>query len=412
MKLIEIQRSLKEKYRFDIVCIQSGKFYVFLNEDATLISDRFDFKVYGKDILMTGFPVWFQIERFVEFFQKNNLTFAVLSQLKEVVGDNQEKIRRIVTKTSSPESLGVEFSNIKNYENPKPYEVEVTQESDFLQAILKGYDPLTGEVLNESSVWKHPHVINDIEKYLKINNPYTKHVYSKTNLASNDESKFLSNSDLSLLKHLLKKVSLIVPNLTPREVEIIQLLYNVDKNNKTTLEEVGSKFNLSRERIRQIKEKIIKKIKKSSSFDLDNVLKEENKQDDPLDKNVDMPRKKVDSYKLSPSIDLSYFEFPKITDIDKDIYFRLEHLKTFTPINYQLSTTWLESWNKEEFLDEFRKENFLNKKLKNHGVPITKEEIGLIVELYKLSFTLNDLEKYFQRSRKSIENMLIANEFL
>ena len=67
MKLIEIQRSLKEKYGFHIVCIQSGKFYVFLNEDATLISDRFDFKLYGKEVLMTGFPVWFQIEKFVDF---------------------------------------------------------------------------------------------------------------------------------------------------------------------------------------------------------------------------------------------------------------------------------------------------------------------------------------------------------
>jgi hypothetical protein len=408
MKLIEIQRSLKEKYGFHIVCIQSGKFYVFLNEDATLISDRFDFKLYGKEVLMTGFPVWFQIEKFVDFFQKENLSYAVLTQLKEVVGENQERIRRIVTKTSNPESLGVEFTNVRNYETPKPYEVEVTQEGDFLQAILKGYDPLTGEVLNDSSVWKHSHVMTDIETYLKINNPYNNHKTLKTSTDSHVDTSPLSDSDLTLLKYLLKKASLIVPNLTPREIEIIHLLYNVDSNKKTTLEEVGKKFDLSRERIRQIKEKVIRKIKSSTYFKVDSDLKEIKTQNDPIDNRFEKSRRKLDLYKINPTLDLAYYELPNISDIEKGIYFKLEQLKSFTPINYQLSKTWLDDFN----LDELRKENILNNRLMNNGTPITQEEIGLIVTLYKNDFSLSNLEKYFQRSEKSIENIIKANELL
>jgi DNA-binding CsgD family transcriptional regulator len=213
---------------------------------------------------------------------------------------------------------------------------------------------------------------------------------------------------LTLLKYLLKKASLIVPNLTPREIEIIHLLYNVDSNKKTTLEEVGKKFDLSRERIRQIKEKVIRKIKSSTYFKVDSDLKEIKTQNDPIDNRFEKSRRKLDLYKINPTLDLAYYELPNISDIEKGIYFKLEQLKSFTPINYQLSKTWLDDFN----LDELRKENILNNRLMNNGTPITQEEIGLIVTLYKNDFSLSNLEKYFQRSEKSIENIIKANELL
>ena len=36
----------------------------------------------------------------------------------------------------------------------------------FLDAILNGANPITGEILEEDSVWKHPKIINDIQQFL------------------------------------------------------------------------------------------------------------------------------------------------------------------------------------------------------------------------------------------------------
>jgi len=57
-------------------------------------------------------------------------------------------------------------------------------------------------------------------------------------------------------------LSLIFP-LTQRESEVITLRHGLDMKGKKTLEKIGNQFNVTRERIRQIENSAIKKIKKS-----------------------------------------------------------------------------------------------------------------------------------------------------
>ena len=40
----------------------------------------------------------------------------------------------------------------------------------FLEAIINGANPLSGEILEEDSVWKHPRIIGDIKQFLKDKN--------------------------------------------------------------------------------------------------------------------------------------------------------------------------------------------------------------------------------------------------
>lgn len=51
--------------------------------------------------------------------------------------------------------------------------------------------------------------------------------------------------------------------LTPREQEIIRMRFGIDRDSAHTLEEIGNRFNLSRERIRQIEKMALAKIAKS-----------------------------------------------------------------------------------------------------------------------------------------------------
>ena len=62
----------------------------------------------------------------------------------------------------------------------------------------------------------------------------------------------------TLLKNKIKE---ILVSLTPREQEILNMRFGLDDGITHTLEEVGKKFGVTRERIRQIEAKSLEKIK-------------------------------------------------------------------------------------------------------------------------------------------------------
>lgn len=69
--------------------------------------------------------------------------------------------------------------------------------------------------------------------------------------------KLMSNS---LHKDIARSLSL----LTKRESEVLRLYYGIDTDHSYTLEEIGEKFHLTRERVRQIKEKAIRRLRHTS----------------------------------------------------------------------------------------------------------------------------------------------------
>ena len=65
----------------------------------------------------------------------------------------------------------------------------------------------------------------------------------------------------TLLKEQLMEV---LSSLTPREARVLRLRYGLDDGHQRTLEEVGKVFNVTRERIRQIEAKALRKLKHPS----------------------------------------------------------------------------------------------------------------------------------------------------
>ncbi len=72
------------------------------------------------------------------------------------------------------------------------------------------------------------------------------------------------NADYKLINESLsREIDRALEQLTPREADILRSFFGIGVPEKT-LEEIGIELDLTRERVRQIKEKAIKKLKHSS----------------------------------------------------------------------------------------------------------------------------------------------------
>ena len=91
----------------------------------------------------------------------------------------------------------------------------------------------------------------------------------------NNENNYIKNNSITYINN---KISNILNNkLTPLELSVIRYRFGFNKNNiEYTLKQIGDNYNLSRERIRQIEEDTLKKIKKYivNSKDLKTSLEE------------------------------------------------------------------------------------------------------------------------------------------
>jgi RNA polymerase primary sigma factor len=67
-----------------------------------------------------------------------------------------------------------------------------------------------------------------------------------------------------LTESLRKEVQRALSTLTSREADVITLYFGLNGEHALTLEEIGEKFNLTRERVRQIKEKAIRRLRHTS----------------------------------------------------------------------------------------------------------------------------------------------------
>lgn len=71
-------------------------------------------------------------------------------------------------------------------------------------------------------------------------------------------------SDVAAFSMLKEQLIDVLDSLTPREEKVLRLRYGIDDGRPRTLEEVGKEFNVTRERIRQIEAKALRKLRHPS----------------------------------------------------------------------------------------------------------------------------------------------------
>tara|TARA_Y100001970_G_scaffold263221_1_gene348452 strand:+ start:1599 stop:2600 length:1002 start_codon:yes stop_codon:yes gene_type:complete len=86
------------------------------------------------------------------------------------------------------------------------------------------------------------------------------------------EDENLLQDDLSAHSSLQDTIGQALSMLDIREKEIIKLRFGIDNSQILTLDEIGKRYNLTRERIRQIEKKALKKIEKNFGVSLKGFL--------------------------------------------------------------------------------------------------------------------------------------------
>ncbi len=79
------------------------------------------------------------------------------------------------------------------------------------------------------------------------------------------EDEFQPSPDEALLQNSLRtEIEKALDTLSAREAEVINLYFGLNGEKALTLEEIGARFSLTRERVRQIKEKAIRRLRHAS----------------------------------------------------------------------------------------------------------------------------------------------------
>ena len=79
-----------------------------------------------------------------------------------------------------------------------------------------------------------------------------------------EDQNALAPADAASRQLLKEKISEALDSLTPREQRVVQLRFGLEDGRSRTLEEVGKEFNVTRERIRQIEAKALRKLRHPS----------------------------------------------------------------------------------------------------------------------------------------------------
>ncbi len=109
-----------------------------------------------------------------------------------------------------------------------------------------------------------------IDAALKIS---TRYISMDAPLSEDEDMKFIDIfvdedtpvTDAGLMREsLAREIQRSLATLTDKERDVVNLYYGIGMNHGLTLEEIGAKFDLTRERVRQIKEKAIRRLKHTS----------------------------------------------------------------------------------------------------------------------------------------------------
>jgi RNA polymerase primary sigma factor len=131
-----------------------------------------------------------------------------------------------------------------------------------------GREPTLGELAGKMgmSLDKVQKILNITKKPISLETPIGEEEDSRLEDFIEDKEA-ISPQEAAISSNMRKQIQKVLSTLNKREEKILRMRFGIGERHEHTLEEVGQDFDVTRERIRQIEEKALRKLRRSSRAD-------------------------------------------------------------------------------------------------------------------------------------------------
>lgn len=131
-----------------------------------------------------------------------------------------------------------------------------------------GREPSMEEIAErmELTAFEVADVMKTSARHLSLDEPF-KEEEGNSLLDVLESDRYAPPDDNLMQESLQVEIDKVLSTLKPREAEIIRLYFGLDGDRPLTLEEIGEHFKLTRERVRQIKEKALRRLRHRSRLE-------------------------------------------------------------------------------------------------------------------------------------------------
>lgn len=168
----------------------------------------------------------------------------IRQSILQALAEQSRIVRLPLNRVGALNKIGKKFSELEQQYEREPTAAELAEQLDMSIAEISETIKISGRHLSVDA----PFVHGEDNRLLDI--------------LPNDQQ---PPPDSELMRESLRvEVQQVLNSLSEREAEVIRLYFGLDDQQALTLEEIGEKFSLTRERVRQIKEKAIRRLRHAS----------------------------------------------------------------------------------------------------------------------------------------------------
>ncbi len=187
-------------------------------------------------------------ERFDETRGFKFISYAVWwirQSIMQAIAEQSRMVRLPLNRVGTLNKLGKAYSKLEQEYERKPSADELAEELDMKADEVSDTLQLYGRHVSMDAPFS-----GDDDKNSLID------------VLPNDQQ---PSPDVKLMQESLKaEVESVLSTLSEREASVLRLYFGINSEHSATLEEIGEKFNLTRERVRQIKEKALRTLRHPS----------------------------------------------------------------------------------------------------------------------------------------------------
>ncbi|MCK6602576.1 MAG: sigma-70 family RNA polymerase sigma factor [Bacteroidetes bacterium] len=168
----------------------------------------------------------------------------IRQSILQALAEQSRIVRLPLNRVGALNKIGKAFSNLEQEFEREPNAEEIAEQLDMTQSDVAETLKIAG-------------------RHLSVDAPFAQGEDNRLlDVLANDHQ---PSPDSSLEVESLKiEIERALSTLSEREAEVIRLYFGLNREHSLTLEEIGERFSLTRERVRQIKEKAIRRLRHAS----------------------------------------------------------------------------------------------------------------------------------------------------